>query len=458
MKIVSVAEMRSLEAAAIARGVSGYRLMDQAARGAAEIVNAYAGDRRVVILAGKGNNGGDAITMARYLKNLPVIYSLIPPAEYRNEAALAVSDCPVPIIFQPNLSVWDFNDSDIIIDGLLGIGFAGELSGPVRGWIEFVNTLPQPVISLDLPSGVPGDAADFDGLAVEAAMTITFGYPKLGCFGKHSGLLRQVAIEIGESAASVGESYFLADARKHFPQPSFDAHKNSRGIVLVLAGSARYPGAAALAAEAALRAGAGRVHLICEVRPANLPSAVIVNQISFLPQLLELCDAVVAGPGWGKTEDRLPVLSALFAGKKPLVLDADALNLLADRPQIAQWRPNIILTPHGGEAARLNKVFELDKLPVTVVHKGPFTRVGCQNRVSINSSGCVNLATAGAGDVLAGCIGAFLSKMETFEAARLAVFLHGRAGEASTLGMIADDLPKLIQKIIQDANPGLTQS
>jgi len=321
-----------------------------------------------------------------------------------------------------------------------------------------LNSLPQPVISLDLPSGVPGDAQNFEGLAVEAAMTITFGYPKPGCFGKHSGLLRRVAIEIGEPAASIGESYFLADAREHFAHPGFDAHKNSRGIVLVLAGSNRYPGAAALAAESALRAGAGRVHLISEFRPANLPSAVIVNASAYLPQLLELCDAVVVGPGWGKTEDRLPVLSALFAGKKPLVLDADALNLLADHPKIAQWRPNIILTPHGGEAARLDKVFELDKLPVTVVRKGPFTRVGCQNRLSINSSGSVNLATAGSGDVLSGCIGAFAAKIEVFEAARLAVFLHGRAGESASLGMIADDLPKLIQKIIQDVNLGLTQS
>jgi len=458
MKIVSVAEMRSLEAAAIARGVSGYRLMDQAARGAAGIVNAYAADRRVVILAGKGNNGGDAIAMARYLKNPPVIYSLIPPDQYRNEAAEAVLDCPVPISFQQNLSVWDFNDSDIIIDGLLGIGFTGELAGQAREWIEFVNTLPQPVISLDLPSGVPGDVSNFDGLAVNAAMTITFGYPKVGCFGKHSGMLRQVAIEIGEPAANVGESYFLADARKHFPHPAFDAHKNSRGIVLLLAGSNRYPGAAALAAESALRAGAGRVHLISEFRPPNLPSAVIVNPSAYLPQLLELCDTVVAGPGWGKAEDRLPVLAALFASKKTLVLDADALNLLADHPKIARWRSNIILTPHGGEAARLDNVFELDKLPMTVVRKGPFTRVSCLDRVSINSSGSVNLATAGSGDVLSGCVGALAAKMEVFEAARLAVFFHGLAGEASSLGMIADDLPKLIQKIIQDANLGLTQS
>jgi len=136
MKIVSVAEMRSLEAAAIARGISGYRLMDQAARGAADIVNAYAGNRRVVILAGKGNNGGDAVAMAQYLKNPPVIYSLIRPEEYRNEAAQAVRNSPVPIIFQQNLSVWDFNDSDLVIDGLLGIGFAGELAGPVRAWVS----------------------------------------------------------------------------------------------------------------------------------------------------------------------------------------------------------------------------------------------------------------------------------------------------------------------------------
>ncbi len=486
MKMISVTEMRRVEAFAMASGVSEYELMRRAGEGAAAEIRKFMQTRsfgRAVILVGRGNNGGDALVVAGLLGIPTEIWATAPLTELHGEAAEAARDLPssMTIRVRDTLSPLDFVPGDFIVDGLLGTGFAGKLRPRFRNWIEAANASGCPIVALDLPSGVNGDTGRADsGVAIRAELTIPFGYPKTGHFREDgpgaSGRLRLVDIGLVEPTDGVkcdGEAFFASDAKRLLVPLAYDAYKNQRGQLLIAAGSAEYSGAAALAARAALRMGAGIVRLAVPVRPyAALPGALIVREVhtgdggfdrESLPELLEMMsrsDAVAAGSGWGARRGVGAVLAELLKFPGALLLDADALNAAARDPKAWVRRERLVITPHPGEAKRLAEAFGVlfsndrgefasalaEAMRAVVVLKGPQTVVASPDgRRSFNSSGCPALATAGSGDVLAGIIGALLagSPDRPFEMAQLGVFLHGLAGEANQPGLIADDLPEL---------------
>ncbi len=490
--------MRSLEAETIASGISGFTLMCRAGEGATELIRIFAKDRfnRVVILVGGGNNGGDALVVASLLKMPVIIYAVKPLAELRGEAGEATQNLPeqVQVEVRDELAEEDFRVGDLIIDGLLGIGFSGELRPQVRNFIEIANRSGQPIIALDLPSGINGDTGRADsGIAIRATQTITFGYPKRGLFygdgPRYVGQLRLADIGLKEpdhNNDEVGAVFLESDARRLLPQARFDCHKNQRGRLLITAGSREYPGAAVLVASAALRSGAGVVRLAMPVLPKqSLPAALIIREVSagvrggFAPDSvtelsawLEASTAVVAGPGWGTDPDGLRLLQKLMSFTGGLLLDADALNLLAGHPELWRRREQLVITPHLGEAHRLAQGFGIpessdriefalalaERLHAVVLLKGFRTVVASpEGRWSINGSGCSDLATAGSGDVLSGIIGGLLAMQPEipFEMATLGAWLHGAAGELGGYGLIADDLPELVCRVVNAIRHGL---
>lgn len=484
MKIVDTSEMRNAEAAAIAAGTPGFQLMRRAGAAAAELISARMrqfGFSRIVFLCGGGNNGGDALTAAASLAGtFPVkIWLARPLEELRGEAAEAAAALPPEI---RTLATTDFaavapHDGDLIVDGLLGIGLRGEVRSQIAEVIARINAKRLPVIALDVPSGMDSDTGEGrcrDGMALRAFNTITFGLPKRGLFTS-SGIAFSGALYVADIGLNTFprracrcEAFTDTEAMDALPRFANDIYKNRRGELLVLAGSRRYPGAAALTATAGLCGGAGLLRaFVPRGATFRLPSAAIPVEIasteqggfSAAPDWPDYpgASALAAGPGWG---DDVPpeVLKAVLDFPGPAVIDADALNLLSRYPELWHSNGRMVLTPHPGEAARLCRAFGIaensgreeaaaalaKRLDAAVVLKGARTVVadragGC----TLNISGSPALATAGSGDVLAGLIGALLANGSApAAAARTAVLIHGRAGETLGRGAVADDLPR----------------
>ncbi|NLF95036.1 MAG: NAD(P)H-hydrate dehydratase [Oligosphaeraceae bacterium] len=495
MQAVSVQEMRELEQRFCQEtGTAPVQLMENAGQAVAREASAlaaHAGARQFAVLAGKGNNGGDACVAARLLLEQGAdvqLFLAAAPEQYQGEAGLAWQRLPATLKNQcrREFKAEMVQRDCILIDGLLGTGFAGPgLRQPYCAWITEARNRGGIVLAVDVPSGLNADDGSAT-LCLEADLTLTFAVPKRGlllgegprCCG------RLLVADIGIPATYLPDSsdglqtFSAADALALLKREDFTTYKNRRGHVGVIGGSRLYPHAPALSAEAALRTGAGLVTLAlpqsCELF-CSLPKALMVRRVAdggsgfcnafALPQLTEMgrnFQALVCGPGWGQAEESLVVLQSLLASRLPLVLDADGLNLLAAHPECLPERPAaLILTPHPGEMARLQNAFGLEstgsrleqaqalahRSRTVVVLKGCRSVVAAPDgRAHINLSGCPALATAGSGDVLAGICGAFLGQgRDAYEAAALAVFLHGLAGEIlrpiGSRGIIADDLP-----------------
>ena len=489
MQTISVAAMRAAEQTAAAAGLSEETMMAHAGRNAARIIETEfrrrPGCRRVVIVTGKGNNAGDGIVAAAVLPVPAVIAAAVPLTGLTGAAACHAAGLPdrVPVVPADKM---EFQPGDLIVDALLGTGFRGDVREPLATLIRRINQSGLPVIALDLPSGLDGDTGRA-GLAVKADLTITFGAPKHGLIQNDgpalTGPVRIAGIGIPpENLAGDGADLFTAaEAAALLDRLPFDTHKNRRGRVLILAGSAAYPGAAVLNTRGALRTGAGYVRLACpDTMPPHLPAAVVQHPLPATPEgtfgqaaipaitdLLATADAVAAGSGWSQHPELLTVLQTITAGMEAGVLDADGLRLLPrlGRPLRGRW----VLTPHPGEAAALLDAFGESPASrpetalslarhtgaVTVL-KGPQSIVAAPDgRYSVNSSGSPALATAGSGDVLTGVTAALLAAgLSAFDAARLAVYLHGRAGETTPQrGLIADDLPDLIRAAMAEVSP-----
>ncbi len=457
MKAVTTAVIRALEEQAIVSGVSASELMERAGRGAAEAIAAFAERRpirRLVIVCGKGNNGGDGRVVARYWKDRP---------------GVVIEAWKAPPVGG------EFRAGDLIVDALLGIGASGELRSPVREWVEAINASGCPVASLDIPTGLDADTGDVALSAVRADLTVTFGLPKAGlfrgCGPASAGLIR--CVDIGLDAASAPAEFHVymgRDAAAEFRPLPPDLHKNTAGRVLVVAGSARYPGAGVLAALGAMRSGAGYVTLATESTGACArPAALIVAGLQHHQEAAKY-DAVVAGCGWGDDDERnLRLLRLLLRLRGKRILDADALNTIARHPECWEQRADTVVTPHPGEAARLAEAFGVQtngtraalamelaqKLGCVVVLKGHRTLTAAPDgRMVVNGSGSPALATAGTGDVLAGLIGGVAAgKDDLFAAASLAVYWHGRAGELANRTLIADELPALLPQVLDALTP-----
>lgn len=507
MKIVSVAEMRRLEAEAMKRvadnrvdGISGADMMEEAGCGAAhrimKWINGWPASQRLrfVVLAGKGNNGGDAWVVARVLTrefDMDVtLYSIcgiddLPvDAKHHAEIAKHVVDAEEGV---EELPPEVLTGGTIVVDGLLGTGAKGEPRGAYGKIISQVNESGLPVVALDVPSGLDADTGEGKH-AIEADLTVTMCFPKQGLFLKDGpavcGRLEIVSIglpkDLMDSAEAVGEAFGREEARRLVRRRRGDGYKGTYGHTLVMGGSGGYVGAPVLSAMGAVRGGAGLVTLCvpggCQAVP---PLASLIFRrlgvagdrcfkASMLKELYTLLynkASVAYGPGTGESAET-EILVTLLETDLPLVIDADGLRLLARCPQcLPRRRGETVLTPHLGEMQALVKGFGLDEtVPSTeqakalarntgcvVVLKGRFTAVAEPNgRLTLNLSGGPALSTAGSGDVLTGVISALLGQgMAAGDAARLGVYLHGLAGDlwqGAQRAMSADDLAELISE------------
>ena len=495
MKLVLAAEMRALDNYAEDElGLPGLLLMENAGRAVADAATELLGDvygQQVLVLCGKGNNGGDGFGAARWLQNRGANVRVVltgAQADLRGSAAdelqffLAGGGRLTELGAEPEMErsvqAW-CQGVDLIIDALLGTGFSGELRPNLRQLCRLVNSSPARVLAVDVPTGVDSDTGAADDDAVQADATVTMALPKLGLYLYPGRALagHLTVADIGMPERMLREAavsrWLLTDeyVRELLPERPADMHKGDAGRVCVAAGSYGYLGAAALCAGAAVRGGAGLVTLftaesareplaikLTEVMVKGLPEAhagcLAPEAQELLTQAANASDVLALGPGLGTHPATAEVIRQLLPEVNvPMVLDADALTALAGHTELLpKLTAPVVVTPHPGEMARLldRPVHEVNARrvdvarqaaldwQVVVVLKGAPTVVALPDgRVYVNPTGNANLATGGSGDVLTGCIAALVAQgAEPEQAALAGVFLHGRAGEKAGEGKV----------------------
>jgi ADP-dependent NAD(P)H-hydrate dehydratase / NAD(P)H-hydrate epimerase len=482
-------EQRALDEWAIhERGIPGLELMERAGTGLADLAGELVPGGRVVVVCGKGNNGGDGLVVARVLRERGWevdVLLLGAGDELQGDARTNLERLPgrPPTSFAAGALA----GAGLIVDAILGTGFAGEPRDPAAAAIAAINSASEAgsaVLACDVPSGVDASTGEVSGVAVRARATATFHAGKPGLWidpGKtHAGEVR--VIDIGIPSGGPDEAGIGLISRRvvgEIPRRGHASTKFAAGNVLVCGGSRGLTGAPCMASESAMRAGAGYVTALVpgslnaifesqllEVMTVPLPDADDSLEPFGVEQVLERAgraDALVLGPGLGRTDGALEFARQLaHAAPLPLLLDADGLNAHAGSLDRLTERPApSVLTPHAGELARL---LESDSAAVgarrlqsvqeaarraraVVVLKGDDTLVAVPDgRVAVNRGGASALATAGTGDVLSGVIGAFLAKrIDAFAAACAGVLVHSRAGvlagqEIGAEGVIASDV------------------
>jgi hydroxyethylthiazole kinase-like uncharacterized protein yjeF len=484
--IYSAAQVRALDAHEIEkRQVPSYTLMTRAAEGALRILRArWPGARRITVVCGAGNNGGDGYVLARLARAAgldALVLAATPPDKLRGDARRAQSEWMAAggaaPAFAADESLRLMAGSDLIVDGLLGLGLAGPPRAESLAVIHAINSARRPVLALDLPSGVDADTGAVHEAAVRADVTVCFVALKSGLFlgggPEHAGVV--LLEDLGVVAPPLPEFRPLlsrideSGLARHLPPRRRDSHKGSHGRVLVIGGGNGMPGALRLAGEAALRAGAGLVTVAGS--PENLVAVTASRpELIYLPvgsggsldEAIRGADVVAIGPGLGRDDwsQRLWA-TVLRADGIPVVVDADALNLLALSPVKlpADW----ILTPHPGEAGRLlgsdAREVQADRLGAArelqarfgavVVLKGAGTLVANAaagaTELAICERGNPGMATAGMGDVLTGVVAGLRAQLDDSAlAARLAVLVHALAGDSAAQGgqrgLIASDV------------------
>ena len=494
MKIVSVAEMRALEAAAFASGVTEAELQQRAGRAVAEeVFSLLHPGARVLVLSGHGNNGRDGMVAAGWLleRGCQVDLALGPRH--------AISDAELQRVRELGGRVLQadealpLEEARLVVDGLLGIGSHGALREPLAGLVRRLNESSRRrpdlrVLAIDVPSGMDADTGEVPGEVVWANVTVTLGAVKQGLlrFPAAERVGELVCRDIGLSADALPYDVLLEDELAEcVPRRPLDAHKYRFGRVLVVAGSEHFLGAPVLSVGGALRAGAGLVTLAStaaarQTVAAHLPEATYTQGDPRHVQdlLLESQAAIVVGPGLGREPSTVRFVHDLLraCGDKPLVVDADALYALGE---LDHWSdlvgPNTVLTPHSGELSRLGGDPRDGELPwaqarrlaqawgCCLVAKGPFTCVAdTQGRVAVWPRANAALATGGTGDVLAGLCGGLLAQgAPPWDAARVAVAAHALAAasiieQRQWRTLLASDLLDEIPAVLADLT-SLTQ-
>lgn len=483
IELLTSEEMGRADRAAMAAGVSGIMLMEAAgAAVAARAATLQPPGADVVVVCGPGNNGGDGFVAARLLKERgyrPRVLLLGQQENLRGDAAEAAGRWGTTEPARPAALA----GASLIIDALFGAGLARPLEGPARAMVEAINRAGVPVLAVDLPSGIDGTTGAVLGDAVKATRTVTFFRRKPGHLllpGRlHCGPVDVADIGIPDSVIADIRPLTFANApplwRPAFPVPAIGGHKYSRGHAVVVSGGLSFTGAARLAARGALRAGAGLVTIaspreaLAAHAAANL--AVMVRPVDGADALAAFLEdrrlnAVVLGPALGVGAATRAGVHAALAGERAVVLDADALTSFEDdlsslSAALARRSGATVVTPHEGEFRRLLKTepdilklpSKLDRARVTarrlgavVLYKGPDTVVAAADgRAAISDNAPPWLATAGAGDVLAGMIAGLLAQgMPAFEAATAAAWLHGEAAYAVGPGLISEDLSEAL--------------
>ncbi len=473
LAVLSNEEMYRADAAAAAGGVPGDVLMANAGAAAAREIVARWSPRPTVVLCGPGNNGGDGYVVARALVHagwIVELASLVPVERFEGDAATHAARWPAEV---KALTPAVLDGAALVVDALFGAGLTRALEGAAREVIEAVCTRGLDLVAIDVPSGVDGDTGAVLGVAPQARLTVTFfrkkpahlllpgrslcGEVVVADIGIPDDVLGEIAPRLSENGPALWAG--------RLPRPSLADHKYSRGHALIL-GGAGMTGAARLAARGAMRAGAGLVTIASE--PAALPiyaaymAGLLTTSVSDARDFTALLgdarkNAVLVGPGAGVNEMTRAVTLATLDARKAVVLDADALTVFAGEPEALFGRihPACLLTPHEGEFARLFDVAgsKLERARAaaalsgaTVLLKGADTVIASPDgRVAINANAPPTLATAGAGDVLAGiALGLMAQGMAVFDAGAAAAWLHGAAAAAFGPGLIAEDIAEAL--------------
>lgn len=443
-------------------------LMENAGRSAALVIQCIFQPSRVVGLVGGGNNGGDALVVLRTMAAWGLESTAILVAE-RDAADPLLHGWPVSVVRDEDLSDSDLsrllNGADVVVDGVLGTGVRGTPRDRQAAAIQAMNASSTPVVALDIPSGADATSGARPGTTVKAALTISFGAPKTGALlhPARAYVGRHVTVEIGfpplsgsDSAAIVVTPDF---ARRNLPLRDTDTHKNQVGRLLIAGGGMGMAGAVILAARAGFQAGAGLVQ-VCSL-PSNrdavqagIPEAIFIpsDDAASIIEAAVKADAIVVGPGLGTSEESASLLQTIVgAGARPILLDADALNLAAageiSLSEIGARRP-VLITPHPGEMGRLApEVVDVEsridvarivasERSVAVLFKGaPSVVAPPSGPVLIDTQSSSDLAVAGMGDTLAGTCGALMAQgLPAHLAGAVGLYLSGRAARLAARG------------------------
>jgi ADP-dependent NAD(P)H-hydrate dehydratase / NAD(P)H-hydrate epimerase len=462
-------------------------LMQRAAAGLAAIcaslLNPVYG-ARVTVLAGSGDNGGDALYAGAMLASRGAVVTAVTPGAKVHEGGL---NALVQAGGRVRPSMPD-RDADLIIDGLLGIGGHGGLREPFAALARDTERQRQDhrattVVAVDLPSGIDADTGVVDGVAVTADVTVTFGVIKPGLLidpgASHAGTVQLIDIGLSPDDDPEAQAPQREDIADLLPRPTAESDKYRRGVVGLLAGTDRYAGAAVLSAGGAIRGGAGMVRVVTEDVPAQAVRArwaeAVLTPVAGLAEAGRV-QAWVAGPGMGTTDEAGARLEYILGTDVPVLVDADGLTLLTRlRDALARRTALTLITPHAGELARVLgdgtdpatvEAHRLEyarraaaELGITVLLKGSTTVVATPDPgapVLVNPTGTAWLATAGSGDVLSGLAGALLAQGLAPERAAIAgAYLHGLAGRLAADGApigafdIIESIPAAIRAVTQ---------
>ncbi len=482
--LYSAAQARQFDSLAIMAGLSGGTLMARAGAAAFAALRArWPQARRIVVLCGVGNNAGDGFVLARLARAAGCEVSVLQVGDVsviHGDALQALNDYRAAGGVSQDFVAADLASADVLVDALFGTGLTREVSGAWCGAIEAMNTAVPPVLALDLPSGLHADSGAVLGAAVCAAVTVTFIARKQGLYtgaGRaQSGcvMFDDLGVPSQAYAGTTPGALLLAnDALSDWlPPRARDAHKGRFGHVLVVGGEQGMSGAVRLAAEASARVGTGLVSIATRAAHAAVLSAARpelmchgVEHAAQLTPLLARAGVIAIGPGLGQGEWAHELLGRTLDTQLPLVVDADALNLLALEPV---RRDNWILTPHPGEAARLLQCSTADiaadryqavrelaaRFGGVAVLKGAGTLIAQQDaQVCVCDAGNPGMASGGMGDVLTGVIAGLLAQgLPLFEAAQAGVLAHALAGDAAARdgerGLLAADLLPCLRRIV----------
>ncbi|EKE00741.1 MAG: hypothetical protein ACD_21C00284G0006 [uncultured bacterium] len=484
--LYSIKQIRELETITIKNhGISVDVLMQRAGLATfRELKKHWPKAKNITVVCGKGNNAGDGYVVACLAKKAKLnvqILQLVPSKDLTGAAQKAAGKAQKLKIKTSMFTAEKLEKSDVIVDALLGTGLVGEVKAQFRVAIEAINASEISVIAVDLPSGIDADTGNVLGAAIRADLTITFIGHKVGLFTgqarDYSGQIicddLQLPEKVFAQAKPCTQLLDLIKEVKSLPPRACNAHKGNFGHVLVVGGDYGMGGAVRMAAEAAARVGAGlvsvatrpeHVAMINVARPEIMAHG--ISEIEQLQPLLQKASVIVLGPGLGASSWSKMLFDEVLAIKKPLVVDADALNILALNHQV---RDNWILTPHPGEAAKLlhttsqaiqsNRLVAVQKLLNKFggvgVLKGAGTLIAASGEtVRLCDAGNPGMASGGMGDILSGIIGGLLAQgLSLFDAANLGVVVHATAGdviaaEQGERGMLALDLLPVVREIL----------
>ena len=515
-KLVTGTQMAAIDRGAIEEhGIPGIELMERAGSQVVETIRSQWNGLQgleIAVVCGKGNNGGDGFAIARLLHQagVPVhAFTTCEPAAFSPDAAHHFA-----LLVATGASIRGFSgagaadmlaECDLVVDCLLGTGLRGAARDDAAATIESINDSGRPVVSVDIPSGVEADSGKVLGASIKAAVTVTFGLPKIGQLfhpgRSRCGRLHLVDIgfpeEVVESAPAAGYLITEAAAAELIPRRRENAHKGDCGSVVVVAGSAGMTGAAALTAMTALRTGAGRVAaaipgslndilemkltepMTCPMPEVRRRRCLSLRALGAIRRIAARANVLAIGPGLGTHPETTELVRRVLTCEElPAVVDADGLNSLVghcDVYRASAWRPdsgpNRVLTPHLGEFCRLTGLSkkEVSEDPMAnvirfaqdcgavVLLKGAPTCVGLPDgKAYVCPSGNAGMATAGSGDVLTGLIAGLIAQgLPADEAACCGAFLHGRAGDIARdrigeWGLVAGDIQDAVPEAIMD--------